>query len=151
MPEALGPWRRWWRLSGAEKRMVLVLAWRMAWVDASLRLRGVKRTRRWLLRGIPPRAAVPVSPASVAAAQRIAALAAMVGRRELGQASCLRQALVVEQWLRRRGLAAELRVGVRRDPATGFDAHAWVELGGVALGQARLQHTPVADAAERIR
>jgi hypothetical protein len=56
-------------------------------------------------------------------------------------ATCLRQSLLIYWLLRRRGFDPELKLGVRKEQA-GFDAHAWVELQGVALGQADLAHSP---------
>lgn len=44
-----------------------------------------------------------------------------------GRAECLEQSIVLLVMLRRRGLAAELRLGVQPMP---FTAHAWVELHG---------------------
>ena len=58
-------------------------------------------------------------------------------------ATCLRQALLVHWLLRRRGFSPELKLGVRKQ-ADAFDAHAWVELQGVALGQGELTHVPFA-------
>jgi hypothetical protein len=44
-----------------------------------------------------------------------------------GRAECLEQSLVLLILLRRRGLPAQLRLGVQNFP---FSAHAWVELDG---------------------
>lgn len=149
MPDAIGLWRRWWRLPRAEKSIASSLAWRLLLVDVSLRLIGLKRTRRRLLRGLAPPQAGSCSAGDLEKAQRLAALASVVGGRGLGPRSCLRQALVVEQWLRRRGLPAELKIGVRKHAAMGIDAHAWVELNGVALAQPLLRHNPVLGVGER--
>ena len=54
-----------------------------------------------------------------------------VGRR-MRDSRCLVQALALTRKLRRAGHAAELRLGVGR-PEAGFQAHAWVELGGQVL------------------
>ncbi len=150
MPDAIGPWRRWWRLPRAEQRIVLWLAWRLPLVDLALRLFGLRRTRRFLLRGMQPPRSQACSPATLIDAQRLAALASMVGGRTITRASCLRQALVVEQRLRRRGLPAELRIGVRKGAGATFDAHAWVELDNIALGQPFLIHTGIPGAGERL-
>ena len=40
----------------------------------------------------------------------------------------------MQWWLRRRGLASQLRIGARRNGDT-LDAHAWVELAGTPLAQ----------------
>lgn len=69
----------------------------------------------------------PVSNQDRKAAERLASLAALAGRRGAVTATCLRQALVVYWLLRWRRLAPTLRIGVRKAD-TGLDAHAWVEL-----------------------
>ncbi len=48
-------------------------------------------------------------------------------------ATCLAQALATQSMLDRRGIAAEVRIGVARDEHRAFEAHAWVELGGRVL------------------
>lgn len=52
--------------------------------------------------------------------------------RRIPRATCLTQAVAGRILLRRYGHAAELRVGVVRDP-DGFRAHAWIEQGGRVL------------------
>lgn len=129
---------------------MLALAWRLLLADVSLRLMGLKRTRRRMLRGLAAPDAGPVAAIDLVRAQRLAELAALVAGRGLGPRSCLRQALVVEQWLRRRGLPAQLKIGVRKVEGAALDAHAWVELDGVALAQGVLQHHPMHGAGERL-
>jgi hypothetical protein len=46
---------------------------------------------------------------------------------------CLAQALAAGWHCRRRGLPAELCIGVRREPGGGLIAHAWLESGGRVL------------------
>jgi hypothetical protein len=53
--------------------------------------------------------------------------------RRIGTTTCLGRALVVHTMLRRHGHAAILRIGVRRDGAASFEAHAWVECNGVVV------------------
>ena len=45
--------------------------------------------------------------------------------------TCLPKSLALAWMLRRRGVSAAVRIGVRT--AGGFEAHAWVEVEGVAL------------------
>ena len=49
-----------------------------------------------------------------------------------GRALCLEQSLALYVLLRRRGIDAELKLGVQPYP---FNAHAWVELGGQPLNE----------------
>jgi hypothetical protein len=69
-------------------------------------------------------------------AERTAALVERANRRFLPlPANCLSRSLALYWVLSRRGIPAELRLGVRT--ITGrFEAHAWVEIDGVALGEA---------------
>lgn len=46
---------------------------------------------------------------------------------------CLAQALAARAMLRRRGIASLLHVGVARSRAAPFEAHAWLEAGGVEV------------------
>jgi Transglutaminase-like superfamily len=57
----------------------------------------------------------------------------------LGPATCLVQALAADAMLRRRGIAAEVRFGVRaRDGhRVPIEGHAWVECDGQTIGAAR--------------
>jgi hypothetical protein len=43
------------------------------------------------------------------------------------RAQCLEQSLMLYVWLRRRGIAADLRLGAQALP---FAAHAWIEIDG---------------------
>jgi hypothetical protein len=47
--------------------------------------------------------------------------------------NCLVQALAARTLLQRAGYDARLRIGVAKPPDAGFQAHAWVELSGVAV------------------
>jgi hypothetical protein len=68
--------------------------------------------------------------------QRLAATTVrMVGiaaRHGFGRITCLPRSLALWRLLRNQGIAAELRIGVRRD-AGRLDAHAWVEHGRLPL------------------
>jgi hypothetical protein len=53
----------------------------------------------------------------------------------VGPSACLDQSITLRAYLVARGLPAELKIGTRRGPGSGFAAHAWVELAGIALGE----------------
>ena len=127
-----------WRLTGC-----VVGLWFM---HASLAVFGYGRTRRMIERGslrTPTRAA---SAAEIADAQVLARLAASAGRNAMGEATCLRRALLLHGWLRRRGLRPALLLGLPTNapaPAAGdFSAHAWVELEGVPLLESDAGYRP---------
>ena len=53
--------------------------------------------------------------------------------RHIPMASCLTQSLALQFLLIRTGRSSQLHIGVRKDPQSGFQAHAWVESGGCTL------------------
>ncbi len=77
-------------------------------------------------------------------ARRIERLARFMPR-----ASCLTQALALQYLLARAGHACDLQIGVRRDEAGRFLAHAWVSCNGhIVLGAATTRlsdFTPIAE------
>jgi hypothetical protein len=83
-------------------------------------------------------AAVPPSRGIAIDATRWA-IAAAASR--LGPATCLVQALAAEMMLRRRGISAEVRFGVRAREGhrVPIEGHAWVECDGQTIGAAPQQ------------
>lgn len=62
------------------------------------------------------------------------------------RADCLVQALAGERWLRRRGIAAQVVIGVKKEGPGSLDAHAWLEAGGdVVTGGEIAAFVPLAD------
>lgn len=128
---------RWAALSGRDKRRLLALTALLPAIDLALRTIGLRGTQRLLGLGTRLQTAATKRPTTdpvVEDAQQLAQLASIAGRHGLYANTCLRQALAVQWWLRRRGLPARLRIGARRT-GDGLDAHAWVELAGVPLAQ----------------
>ena len=60
-------------------------------------------------------------------------------RHGFGHPTCLEESLALWFFLRRQGIEAELRVGVRKEGEK-FEAHAWVEREGVALNEPEALH-----------
>ncbi|MFZ0882216.1 MAG: lasso peptide biosynthesis B2 protein [Candidatus Acidiferrales bacterium] len=103
-----------------------------------LRLIGFRRWERVLA------VFAPSANASALASERecallIARLEAAAARNVLFQPSCLEQSLVLWWLLRRRGIAAEVRIGARKD-SDRFEAHAWVEFDSQVLNDASADH-----------
>jgi hypothetical protein len=100
----------------------------LAFVDLHARMRGLRST----LRLVRPSSARPCTgdDAALAAetARRVSTAAAFYPRR----ARCLEQSLALCLLLRRRGVAAEMRLGAQPRP---FYAHAWVEVDGVPVAE----------------
>jgi Transglutaminase-like superfamily len=144
-------WRTWRGLTVAERR-TLAAAWLLLPViGAGLRLFGFSRLRGALGRW----SALPATggPARGArSAEEMARLVEAAARLGPYRAACLVRALVLWWLLRRRGIPADLRIGVRladdrQSPvidrlSSRLQAHAWVEFDGVGLSDS-------ADPAER--
>jgi len=102
----------------------------------ALKLIGFRRTLDWLerrVRRVPLKAMA--TPAQIIGAQHAVATAAALYP---GRALCLEQSVALFYFLRRSGIGARLRLGVKPYP---FEAHAWVEYDGA----------PVNDFAEHVR
>lgn len=85
--------------------------------------------------GAAPAAPVPSATESqVARAKAIALAVERAAENGLYRATCLRRATAIQRLLNREGiLGSQLRLGVRNG-RSGFQAHAWVELGDLLLG-----------------
>ncbi len=148
--EPRGKRARWRALPTRDKRRLAALAILLALIDASLRLFKFKRTQGWLLRHAGTRPQRPCTPEALQDAERLAELAAIAGRHGAWANTCLRQALAVQWWLRRDGLPAQLRIGARKQGDV-VDAHAWVELEGVALAQPNLAYHAFGELGKALR
>jgi hypothetical protein len=127
---------QWRSLAPAERRLLPWLAALLPLVGAALRLLGYHRTRALLERlSRPPQRPIPADPGATTTAdtaQRLARLVGIAANHGPYRATCLRQSLALWWLLRRRGIPAELRIGVRKQQGE-LQAHAWVEHQGQAL------------------
>ena len=114
-------------------RILFVKVWvLLCCVALLLRLLDYKRTSLLLERLSLSRAwQANTTEDGMAYALRLGRLTQVSGRYVPANGTCLRQSLLVWWLLRRKGLQAELRIGVRKHPA--FVAHAWVELDGLPV------------------
>jgi hypothetical protein len=80
-------------------------------------------------RAVAPRRPRPGDP--VAAGRRLGRVVARTLAFLPGDTRCLTQSLVLTRLLASRGIESRVVIGVR--PGDAFAAHAWVELGGIAL------------------
>jgi hypothetical protein len=132
-------WQTFSRLTGHERRIVLEAVTGLIATWAGLRLVGF---RRWkgVLQWTAPRKTAATSEnnlhSTVADVLRMEEAAA---RNLFFSTNCLEQSLVLWWLLRRRGIAADLRIGARKDEQR-FEAHAWVEFCGMALNSGREDH-----------
>jgi hypothetical protein len=110
----------------------------LPWVAVRLKLQGFQATKN-SLKG-PAR---NISANNLdGMAERAALTARMVraaARHGIGSPSCLEESLVLLHLLWTQRIEAQLRIGVRKN-VTKFEAHAWVECGGVALNESESLH-----------
>jgi len=117
------------RLSPQERRTFLAA---MAWLPCfslALRMFGLRRFRAILHRTVVPAQRLPDSLEQVL---RMGELVNIAGRHTPCPVTCLTRSLLLEWLLGRRGVDAELRIGVRLY-GTALDAHAWVEYAGMPV------------------
>jgi hypothetical protein len=121
----------------------------LPFVTMLLRMRGFRYTHRFLKRSLTP--AKNDSPgaqieACVALTSRLVCAAA---RNSPIPSTCLERSLAQWWLLARQGIAAQLRIGVRKEGGK-FTAHAWVEYDGVAVGEPESSHLHYAAFAEEM-
>jgi hypothetical protein len=132
----IAAYRSFTALDRADRRLVFEAAVLIALAWTGLRLLRFATLRR-ILDGVARQPAFDTSEQNHAARiGRVAwAIPAIAAR--FPSATCLVQALAANAMLRRRGVACELRIGVRAgdNAAEPIEAHAWVECAGaVAVG-----------------
>jgi hypothetical protein len=112
-------------------RLVLLLPM----IGAALRLFGYQGTRDRLARlSCFSGRSIPTEPHATPGetARRVARLVSIAANHGPYRATCLRRSLALWWLLRRRSVAAEVRIGVRKEGGE-LQAHAWVEHRGQAL------------------
>jgi hypothetical protein len=93
---------------------------------------GVPRTRRALDRWAESRA-VPVQD-PLAVVRSAVRLQSIVNRTTHSGGTCLVRSLTLRGILKRRGLDAQLRIGVRKSAAA-MEGHAWLEISGAPINE----------------
>lgn len=117
-------------------RVVLLLPW----TAISLRLRGFNATRAALQKHLPAAPAPPIE--NRPAVQVVESTCRMVkagAHYGITRPTCLGESVTLWYLLQKQGVAAVLRIGVRK-VAEKFEAHAWVEYADVALNQEEEPH-----------
>ena len=131
--------RRFKELPAPARWIFLRAAVLLPWVALKLKRSGFQSARKSLLQG-PAKESNPLNEGEFA--RRVALTARMVraaARHGMGSPSCLEESLVLLHLLRRQGIAAQLRIGVKKNAAK-FEAHAWVECGGAVLNEVDALH-----------
>jgi hypothetical protein len=125
---------RLWQLRPAERSSLAQALVLLPLTALALWLVGFRRWHAALAR-LAPAGAAPAARdegAEIARARAVARMVEAAARRGPCRATCLPRSLVLWWLLRRRGIDADLRIGVRKD-AGRLEAHAWVELRGAVL------------------
>ncbi|MCB0131445.1 MAG: lasso peptide biosynthesis B2 protein [Caldilineaceae bacterium] len=133
---------RVWRGLPRDQKQIVLTAWLLfPLLIIGLKLWGYGRLQARLQRWVPAHAAAraetaPSSHATVITAREIGRAVNIAARYSLLPARCLSRSMMLWWLLHRRGVAAELRIGVRKG-AQGFEAHAWVEQQGFVLNDSQ--------------
>ena len=117
--------RKFWRLSSAERGLLISAAILLAEIRSALWLlpwRRVSGLRRWPHMFRPRRFSVERLEWAVRNSSRL-----------VPGATCLTQALTLQHLLARADYPSIIHIGVAKKPDRGFEAHAWVEHGGLTL------------------
>lgn len=130
-------------LSAEEWQVLLSSMILLPLIALALRQKGYKWTRTFLQKRIPElKKSTPGaenSPASsqdiLKTAQSMARMVSIAANNGPYRANCLKRSLATWWLLQRRGIDAELNIGVNKDEAE-FSAHAWVEYMGNTLVEA---------------
>ena len=133
-------WRRFSHLSGSDRTTVLEAAVYLCATWMGLRVCGFRRWKKIVEQSLSPvpQDALP-DPARLPEAVNVSRLLSAAARHLFLQTNCLQQALTLYFLLRRRGLAAELHFGARKQSAL-LEAHAWVTYLHVPLNEDQGQH-----------
>jgi hypothetical protein len=129
--------RRFFRLSQHERSLLLIALGGLPLVTAGVYVFGYKRMGT-LLAG-PETRSMRASVSRRDEAVRIAAAVRRAARYGLLRGTCLSRSLLLLSMLKRRGIAAEIRFGVRPGN-TAMEAHAWVEQDGHSLDDGFEEH-----------
>lgn len=128
-------WRTLRRLPWSERRSAAAALLALTGIRLALTSLGFRRVHGMLARWAAAPAPATQRPPAHRAARAAATLRALDRAAGCGPSrpSCLPRSLTLWWLLRRQGLPAELRIGVRRE-GDRLEAHAWVEQDGVVVG-----------------
>lgn len=128
------------RLSPAEGLLLLQAPLALPAVALALRRWGLQPVQQRLLRGAVVARPPATAAERLAMAERLAWCVQVSAAYGPWPANCLQRSVTLCWYLHRRGLAGDLRIGVRRGEQPDdrpLDFHAWVEHEGVVINDAR--------------
>jgi hypothetical protein len=122
----------WNSFSKSDRVLLMSAACLLPVVAASLKTVGLQRTQSWLAGN----ALAPMRPGTAqtrADVRRAVQMVAAAYRLHPVRSSCLPRTVVLWSLLQRRGIGAEVHVGVRYNTQGQFESHAWLEWNGEVL------------------
>ena len=125
-------WRQFKALGPAERRALVAACVQLPLIGLALRLLGFSRARALLAGTARAWATPPDGSAALAVARRHALAIGRAAHHGPYRAPCLEQSMLLWSRLHRKGMHADLRIGVRKDGGR-LAAHAWVEYRGDVL------------------
>jgi Transglutaminase-like superfamily len=108
-------------------------------IRMSLRLRGFRATQKSLRMRIGLDVSALSESAAEAKTKQVCRVVLAAARHSPMRVSCLERSLALWWLLARRGIATRLRIGARKSGEK-FEAHAWVERNGEAIGEPEGAH-----------
>lgn len=137
----LDKWQKFFALPGGDRGVVLQAFVLLPVISTSLRVIGFNRTESFLDRFTRFPRDMSKQPVDMQSqqARRVARLVRAAVRNGVGKSNCLEESVVLSWMLRRQGIDAELRIGVRKQNGK-FEAHAWVAFAGIALNETDVPH-----------
>lgn len=124
---------KFFRLPGKERYALVRAALVLAAALLSLRLLGARRTLHWA--GRPPGIAPSPLSGSDSVIPGFEKQAVDRAAAAMRTGTCLSKALALQLLLRRRGIASQLRFGIRKRDGSELLAHAWLEINGAPIGE----------------
>lgn len=132
--------RRFNSLPGAAKADFLRALLLLPLVRTSLRLRGFHKTQKFLRRyAARPGGTVRSELEADVGSKQTSRMVLAASRRLHAPGDCLERSLTLWWLLARHGIASHLRIGARKTGEK-FEAHAWVERNGEAIGEPEGTH-----------
>jgi hypothetical protein len=122
-------WRRYRALAPARRALLREALAALFAARAALACLPFRRIAAWL-GTLGAESGTELTAEHEAAVEDVAWSVQAMAHRVPWDSRCLAQALAAYRLLKRRGIAATVYFGVKRDPAVPFSAHAWVRCGG---------------------
>jgi hypothetical protein len=131
--------RRFSALEAGARGIFLRAALLLPLISLSLRMRGFGATQGTLQKFLPSLDQQTTTSGGPNVDLIARMVRAAVHHGVVGHPTCLEESLALWWLLGRRGIASQLRIGIKKQSPK-FEAHAWVELGGAPLNEPETPH-----------